>query len=103
MKEPCKHCPFRFDVKPFLRPKRGEELAMHAYNRYNSFPCHKTTEYDESSDNGNMVRTAKSLECAGFLTLQINLGARCPDGFIPSELVYNDADEMMAAYEEQED
>lgn len=96
MKSPCEHCPFRRDVKPFLHPKRGEALAVHATNKYNSFPCHKTTEHDEETD--ECTETEKSLECAGFLTLQINEGASCPDGFTPSELVYTDYYEMIESY-----
>jgi hypothetical protein len=96
MKEPCAHCPFRFDVKPFLHPQRGEELAYHAQNPYNSFPCHKTTVYDEESE--EMATTTTSKECAGFLTLQINEGASCPDGFTPSDKVYESSSEMAEAY-----
>jgi hypothetical protein len=101
MKEPCAHCPFRRDVKPFLHPKRGEELAVHAYNPYNSFACHKTTVSDEEfgGEGDEMVVTEKSRECAGFLTLQINEGADCPKDFDPSPLVYSDAYEMMEYYE----
>jgi hypothetical protein len=101
MKEPCTHCPFRFDVKPFLHPKRGEELAYHAQNPYNSFPCHKTTAYDEHSE--EMRATVNSKECAGFLTLQINEGASCPEGFTPSDKVYADVWEMVEAYSISQD
>ena len=101
MKEPCPHCPFRFDVKPFLHPKRGEELAYHAQNPYNSFTCHKTTVSSDYED-GEMVTTPNSKECAGFLTLQINEGAHCPDGFTPSDKVYESSSEMAEAYEYQQ-
>ena len=100
MKQPCKHCPFRRDVKPFLTPERGEELAYHAQSPYNSFPCHKTTVSDEEygGEGYEMVVTENSKECAGFITLQINSGMSCPDGFTPSEDVYGDTDEMIYAY-----
>ncbi len=103
MKKPCEHCPFRRDVKPFLTPERGEELAYHATNPYNSFPCHKTTVEDEDSEESEMCATENSKECAGFLTLQINEGASCPENFEPSDLVYSDTYEMIDAYENQED
>lgn len=102
MKEPCAHCPFRHDVKPFLHPERGEELAYHAQNPYNSFPCHKTTVADEESDDGEMLCTEKTLECAGFITLQINEGMECPDGFTPSDKVYDDTWAMIEAYRENQ-
>lgn len=101
MKEPCKHCPFRTDVKPFLTPERGQELAYHAQNPYNSFPCHKTTVPDEQSEDSEMMCTEHSKECAGFLTLQINEGADVPDGFTPSDKVYEDAWAMCDAYDNE--
>lgn len=72
MKKSCDHCPFRRDVKPFLHPERGEELAYHAQNPYNSFPCHKTTVNDEEfgGDGSEMVAVETSKECAGFMALQ---------------------------------
>ena len=100
VKKPCKNCPFRMDVRPFLRPERAEELAYAATNRYSSFQCHKTLEEDE--DGEDMVVTGTSLECAGFLSMQIEAGgANCPDGFNISRLAYSDPDEMIYAYEDE--
>jgi hypothetical protein len=105
MKKPCKDCPYRRDVKPFLTPERGEELAYHATNPYNSFPCHKTTEASEDDEGSEMMVTEESKECAGFLTLMANEAGRTPydhDGFEPSyDLCYDGAYEMVEAYEEQ--
>jgi hypothetical protein len=101
MKKPCEHCPFRHDVKPFLRPSRGEELAYHATNPYNSFPCHKTT-VSADDDEGNMMCVGTTKECAGFMTLQINEGMDIPEGFTPAtDLVYSDIYEMIDAYQNQ--
>ena len=36
IKNPCSHCPYRHDVKPFLTPERGEELAYLATNPYSN-------------------------------------------------------------------
>jgi len=99
MQKPCKHCPFRRDVKPFLSAERGEELAILTTNPYNSFSCHKTTVSDEDSEDGEMIVTEDSLECAGFLSMQINEGAIRPDGFEVSDLVYEDYCEMIDAYQ----
>jgi hypothetical protein len=103
MKKPCEHCPYRKDVKPFLHRERGEELAFIAQNRYQSFPCHKTTESDDSDESeGEMLVTAKSKMCAGFLSLQHNENGRTDydaDGFEPSPLVYETSYEMADAYE----
>lgn len=102
-KVPCKHCPYRNDIKPFLTNERAEELAYHAENPYNTFPCHKTTEYDENSDDGEMLTTENSKECAGFLTMQIAINGEhhIPEGFTPSyDNVFNEVWEMINYYEE---
>lgn len=104
IKKPCQHCPFRSDIKPFLTVARAEELACAAQNPYSSFVCHKTTEYDEDSDSGEMLTTEASKQCAGFLTLMHNeLGETFydEDGFTPSpEIIYSDYWEMIEAHEE---
>lgn len=102
MKKPCQHCPFRNDVKPFLHPDRALEIAYAAQNPYNSFPCHKTTVSDEDSEDGEMMITENSKECAGFLTLRAQNGGRLPEGFQPAwEQCYIDEMDMYQAYEEE--
>jgi hypothetical protein len=106
MKKPCNHCPYRHDVKPFLRPERGEELAYAATNPYNSFPCHKTTvDSDDEDGCGDRIVTSESKVCAGFLTLMSNELGRTSydsDGFVPSyDVVYDSAYDMVDAYEQQ--
>ncbi len=102
IKKPCTHCPYRRDVKPYLTPERGAELAYAAENRYNLFHCHKTLEHDEEADEN--YAGANSKVCAGFLSLQHNINGKTfydNDGFKPSANVYEDSYEMEQAYEEQ--
>lgn len=105
MKKPCKHCPFRSDVKPFLHPERAADIAFSAQNRFADFPCHKTTEDSEDEDGyGVRVYGENTKTCAGWLTLRANeLGEKyLPKGFEPSwELCYTEAYEMADAYEEE--
>lgn len=105
VKKPCKHCPFKKDVRPFLHPKRAREIAESAYNQYAFFPCHKTLDHDED---GDTYAGAKSKECAGHLTMKANLleeaaiDYEMSEGFKPDyKGVYSDEDEMVAAYEEE--
>ena len=100
VKKPCKHCPYRRDVKPYLTPQRGLELAYHAQNPYNSFPCHKTTVSDDEfgGDGTEMVAVETSKECAGFLSLVFFETGVKPEGFEPSDLCYSDVWEMEDAY-----
>lgn len=98
IKKPCAHCPYRTDVKPFLTPERGEELAVAAENPYNTFYCHKTLDHD---DEGETCASEGSKVCAGFLSMQHNINGRThydSDGFKPSDNCYNDSYEMMDAY-----
>jgi hypothetical protein len=98
MKTPCKHCPYRNDVTPYLTNERAEQLAYAPSNQYNTFPCHKTTEYDAQEN--DMMVTEESLECAGFLTMRAQFGLDVPEGFEPAwDICYTDETEMIDAYE----
>lgn len=81
-------------------------MAYHAQNPYNSFPCHKTTEYSEDDEgNGEMMVVETSKMCAGFLTLQHHENGSTfydSDGFEPSDNVYHDANDMIEAYADQD-
>jgi hypothetical protein len=104
MKKPCEQCPYRHDVKPFLHPRRGVELAFLAQNPYSSFHCHKTT-VSCDDDSGENYAGSESKMCAGFLSLQHNENGRTfydEDGFEPSPLAYGSSDDMMDAYDEEQ-
>jgi hypothetical protein len=104
VKKPCKHCPFRSDVKPYLHPERAAEIAYASENPYSDFTCHKTIEYDGDEDAfGNSTgNLSQSKTCAGFLTLRAQNGDSVPDGFEPSwDICYTDSWDMVTAYEEE--
>jgi hypothetical protein len=102
VKKPCKHCPFRNDVKPYLHPDRAAEIAYASQNPYSSFPCHKTIDYDENEEGEDERDMSKSKECAGFLTLRAQEAKETPEGFEPSwELCYTDSYEMIDTYEQE--
>lgn len=104
MKKACEHCPFRRDVRPFLRPERAEEIAYNALNRYGSFTCHKTLECDDESGDNYTTHTSK--ECAGHLTLQHHENGEnyySDEGFQPDPNCYESAYDMVEAYELEAD
>jgi hypothetical protein len=107
VKKPCKSCPFRLDVKPFLHPNRVEEIAYSAQNPYSDFTCHSTIEYDGDEDDlGRPTGDfSGSKTCAGFLTMRAQDGQDedfLPEGFVPSwDLCYTDPYEMVDAYTEE--
>ncbi len=100
VKVPCKHCPFRNDVTPYLHPERAANIAYSSENPYSDFQCHKTTESDE--DGSESICTEQTKTCAGFLTMAAGAGIDTPAGFEPSwDIIYNDPFEMSQAYEEE--
>jgi hypothetical protein len=104
VKKPCKTCPFRRDVKPFLHPDRAYDIAASASNPYSDFPCHNTFEYDGDEDHQGRPTGDFSAQktCAGFLTLRAQEGEQTPKGFEPSwDLCYTDDFEMYQVYEEE--
>lgn len=64
--KPCKHCPFRNDIDPFLTPERAESI-YNSLARGATFACHKTVDY--SDDDGEGRETKKSEHCAGALIM----------------------------------
>lgn len=69
---PCKKCPFRTDVEPYLRPERAREIAQ-SIRAGAEFPCHETTEVDPDNDSA-MIATSNSQVCAGALIIQEKQG-----------------------------
>lgn len=61
---PCKHCPFRNDITPYLRPERAHDIAD-SLQRGDDFPCHATVEYADSQQ-GDASNAAR---CAGAMII----------------------------------
>lgn len=66
LKKPCANCPFRTDIKPFIRGERAEEICESIIDSQQSFPCHKTIKHDEEGDG---IIGEKSEHCAGAMIL----------------------------------
>ncbi len=64
LRKPCPKCPFRTDVKPFLRHERVVEMA-HEIQSGSEFPCHETTEHGDE----HTYATVDSKHCAGAMIL----------------------------------
>lgn len=58
---PCANCPFRTDIPPFLYRSRAREITA-SLLRGDSFPCHKTVNYD---DNGRGRVNKRTKMCGG--------------------------------------
>jgi hypothetical protein len=58
MTTPCPKCPFRTDIRPYLRTDRAEEIADSLV--HSEFPCHKTTQHD---DDDEYVPSGSELHC----------------------------------------
>ena len=111
--KPCNNCPFRNDIKPFIRPERVDQIEQACVNA--EFPCHKTTEHDEDEDGYSIrVDNADTKHCAGALILMEK--ANCPSQMMRicerlgiydrtkldmEAPVYEDWEDMRQAHEDQ--
>ena len=66
---PCPECPFRTDIRPYLRPGRVREIEQGLV--HGEFFCHKTTVLN---DDDEYAETGKEMHCAGALILLEKLG-----------------------------
>ena len=97
MKRPCKSCPFRRDVKPYLTRWFGFDLAFRTRYYDSKFYCHETVDY--SSRKRSPRRTANAQLCRGFAILRAQeAGNRFVED---ADLVYRSMGEMVAAYAEK--
>lgn len=62
MTTPCPKCPFRTDIKPFLRRDRAREISEALFLHQQTFACHVTVEHD---DDGEHVLRPDEQHCAG--------------------------------------
>lgn len=106
MKKACPNCPFKKDVKPYIRMSRAEDIAYNADNPYGTFPCHCTTTQDENEnewgDHG-FVDQHKEKQCAGHLTIQFHANDGTfydEEGFKPDPDCFEDSFGMIQHYEE---
>jgi len=74
--KPCNNCPFRTDVKPYLRAARVAKLESDLVGGQASFTCHKTTVESEPDEDGEsrLVEGPKSQHCAGAMILLEKIG-----------------------------
>lgn len=75
---PCEHCPFRTDIRPYLRASRVWEIEESLDQGH--FPCHETLNYDDLEDGEEpdtiKMLTDKSAHCAGAMILLEKLELR---------------------------
>ena len=111
LKSPCKNCPFRTDVTPYLRQERAEDIVEGIVDRQGTFTCHKTTVESEDDDGlGERVDGPNAQHCAGALILlekigrpnqmmriAHRLGMYDPDSLNMDAPVFDDEDEFIEA------
>lgn len=68
LKKPCSNCPFIKGTTMVLNPGRMEGIVEHLRDDYNVFPCHKTTQHDETEEGESItVPHEKEQACMGAL------------------------------------
>ena len=69
---PCANCPFRLNVKPYLRRARAKEISE-CLIRGGFFECHKTIEWEEDSQGSPIyVDRRHGKFCGGALATYTN-------------------------------
>jgi hypothetical protein len=122
LNKPCAKCPFRSDIRPYLRAGRVEDIHD-GLRAGGTFACHATVDYDaqDSEDcDASHVPTDGEHFCAGALILMekefegqggcmanqmVRFGTRF-SGFNPDALdmdapVFDSFDDMVSAQEEE--
>ena len=66
LKRPCANCPFRTDIRPFLRRDQAQQIADSLLDQQQTFACHKTVDYSEDPA-GRVPDDAQ--HCAGALIM----------------------------------
>jgi hypothetical protein len=66
---PCRDCPFRTDVKPYLSAARAREIVDSITLQQATFACHKTVDYSDPEDDEPRAPKAEEQHCAGATIL----------------------------------
>lgn len=82
MKRPCKNCPFRCDVRPYLTGERCLDIRE-GLESGSSFSCHETVTY---SDDLEYVRSPSEQFCVGAILVMENETNRDP-GAMANQMV----------------
>ena len=104
MKKCCGLCPYSRKNTLFLHHDRATDFAYQAENLYTDFVCHKTgvihEDHPDEDRQSEIVRGEKSLTCAGFHAMQININGGKPEIEIDYEDHFSDAWEMIEHHQE---
>lgn len=65
LRAPCAKCPFRSDIRPFIRAERARGIL----EGNAEFACHATLDYDNRDSDGEASETPKTNHCAGVLII----------------------------------
>lgn len=70
LRAPCRRCPFRSDVRPYLSAARALEIVEAITDGDATFSCHQHNDFDED-DNGEcvVIEGPDAQHCAGALIL----------------------------------
>lgn len=79
LRKPCKDCPFIKNTPMHLSPGRMDGIVEAIKDDLTVFPCHKTTQFDETEDGEDItVRHDKEQACAGALAYSLKHYDRIP-------------------------
>jgi len=105
---PCKDCPFRKDVIPYLTNDRVREITEAVTRGQQSFSCHKTTtsvgksNMDEGAEHcaGAMIMLEKMDQPNQMMRIMERIGMYDRTKLDMNAPVYESTEEMVEVYEE---
>lgn len=76
LRTPCKDCPFRTDVTPYLTRARVREITDAITEGQATFSCHKLNDLVEDEETGeeDVVEGERAQHCAGAMIMLERLG-----------------------------
>lgn len=78
LKKPCGNCPFIEGTEMVLRPGRMTGIVRSLGNDANTFPCHKTTRFDDDDGEDCATPHSKEQACMGALAFMLKHHGRIP-------------------------
>lgn len=109
LKKPCKDCPFlkNSDMRHSLMPGRLEDIISDLLsNDYKNFRCHKTIDYANQDESGELIRSPEEQLCYGSMIFLQKIGRPSVIqrfGYVTGEINFKEITEQMATVVDPED
>ncbi len=99
LNKPCADCPFRTDIKPYLRAGRAQEITNAVLRENKTFQCHKTLDKKMGSHcAGALVLVEKTKKPNAMIQIAERLGIYDPSKLDLDAPVYESQNAMVETH-----